>query len=282
MVRRGIIAFASSIIVAGCASTGSTVNYQIDGQLVAVSEITGAVKCALALALEAERDSGYPRLAGNMAVIKYKFQVVDTTKQEVSVGARAVEPFVFAFGAGTGSVLPDFLARVEETNTVITTINSRVGLAYESTRICRSVPERVRSGLSFERWLAGVISQLDVHAGASPYGIVDNVEFEAKFGVARTGGTGAGFEFVMLGGKVDATATRNDVQELKITIQAPTATASYPEVIVNGLRKGRPVRARPGPPVRPGPLPTPSPGTPRCQSNQGIGCLGVPPSMSVR
>jgi hypothetical protein len=275
---------SSTALLGGCVSGSETTAYQVDNQLVAISEITGAIKCALALSLQSERISGYPRLEGNVASIEYVFQVADTSTLGLNVNAEKAGPFVFAFSGGTGSILPKLGASVTKTNTVTTTIDATIGLHYRDTTVCNAIPARIRAGLGFEKWLSRSIEQLNVQARYSPYGVVNSLQLKTNFGVVKTANGGGSFDFVFLGGDASATQSRNDVQTIQMTLQPPSDKAKYPTVVVDGVTYGPPGSKKEG---RKTGEPSKSknvekPPTvmfklPKCSTPHGLGCFDVPP-----
>ncbi|MDX8522075.1 trypco2 family protein [Mesorhizobium dulcispinae] len=305
MVKKGIALASCAVLLGGCVSGAQTTTYQVDKQLVAISDITGAVKCALALSLQHEKASGYPRLEGNVAAIEYIFQVVDTSSIGGNLSAEKAGPFVFAFSGGAGSILPKVGASLARTNTITTTIDGTLGLHYKDTAVCDAVPARVRAGLGFEKWLSRSIEQLNVQARYSPYGVVESLQLKANFGVVKSGNAGATFDFVFLGGDVSAMQSRNDVQTIQITLQPPSDKVKYPTVEVDGVTYGPPggspkvKRSKPKPASASAVLPALPKGkedksvTPKnaeakkaeapaqksdgtCRTKRGLGCLDVP------
>jgi hypothetical protein len=200
-------------------------------RLVAVQGIVGSIKCAFAQALAKERSdqSGFQRLEGRVVSLDLGLKIVDTTATGGSAGAKAAGPFVFAVGGGTGSILPSLSGGITRTNTIATTIKVRLGLRGTDHAVCKKLQQLQTIDYGFSLWLAGVIEGLDEYAGYRPAGLVDSITYEGSFQVVQKIDGGAKFDIVFVGGDLQASSERNDLQTIKFTIQSPSKDVPFPE-----------------------------------------------------
>ncbi len=222
-----VAALAVSLTTCGHAPT------RMDSELVHVSDILGALKCAFATALVKENQSGnIPSLAEQVAYGTLTLNVVYKRSAEFGIKGKAVEggPFVFSYLGGTGSILPSFSASSEETNTIKTDINFRYYLSATDSEVCGNVDAKTQARYGFTEWLASIISGLDKNAYQYPLGSTDSVVYDAQFGVLKKGKAGVDFDVVFLSGNLGRASERNDVQSIKFTIATPTTEQPAPNI----------------------------------------------------
>ena len=226
-MRRGVLAIML-VVLPACATRQQSQELHVK-QLIAVSDIVGSIKCAFALALDAERPEGaIKRLNGRVVDLQFIFQYVNTSNTKLDASAQKSGPFVFALSGGIGSVLPFFSGSDERSNTIITTVKARLGLEDYETNICEKVSSGVRQSYGFEHWLSTVIGGLDRNALEAPFGAVDSIVYDGSFGIVRKVGTGADFDVVFFKGRFGSELTRNDVQQIKMTVVPPRKDLALP------------------------------------------------------
>jgi hypothetical protein len=229
----GITLGASSL--AGCAH--QAVPRHTD-QLVAVPVVIGALKCAFAEALVRETETGQiQRLRGRVASGVLTLKIVDENKVGAGVEGQSAGPFILSFQGATGSILPSLSGSVTRTDTISTDIYFRYLLDGHDTRACDIIPKEQRDEYGFSRWLAKLVTGLDVHARVSPPGQVDKISYSSDFAVVRSGQSDVDFNIVFLSASASAAWTRNDVQSLKFTI-APKSKENPPPVPGGGSGVG--------------------------------------------
>jgi len=222
-----VAALAASLTACGHAPT------RMDSELVRVSSILGALKCAFATALVKENESGnVPSLAEQIAYGTLTLNVVYKRSADFGIKGKAVEggPFVFSYLGQAGSILPRFSASSEETNTIKTEINFRYYLSATDNEVCGNVDAKTQARYGFTEWLASIMSGLDKNAYQYPLGVADSVVYDAQFGVLKKNQTGVDFDVVFLAGNVDAASERNDIQSIKFTIASPSDEQRAPNI----------------------------------------------------
>jgi len=220
-------ALSASLAACGHAPT------RMDNELVRVSAILGALKCAFATALVKENRSGnVPSLAEQIAYGTLTLNMVYKRSADFGIKGKAVEngPFVFSYLGQTGSVLPSFSDSSEETNTIKTEINFRYYLAATDSDVCTDVDAKTQARYGFTEWLASVMSGLDKNAYQYPLGTADSVVYDAQFGVLKKDAAGVDFDVVFLSGDAGGDNERNDVQSIKFTIASPTNEQRAPNI----------------------------------------------------
>ena len=228
-MQKQIVGAILAVGLSGCGHAPT----RMDSELVQVSQILGALKCAFATALMKENETGnIPSLAGQVAYGTLSLNVVYKRSADFGIKGKAVAggPFVFSYLGQTGSILPSFSHSSQETNTIKTDINFRYYLAASDNDACGNVDARTQARYGFTEWLASIVSGLDKNAYEYPLGLTDSVIYDAQFGVVKTDKLGVDFDIVFLSGNAGQTTERNDVQSIKFTIAGPTAEQPVPNI----------------------------------------------------
>ncbi len=228
-MHKQLIVTALAVSVTSCGHAPT----RMDSELVRVSAILGALKCAFATALVKENQNGnVPSLAEQIAYGTLTLNVVYKRSADFGIKGKAVEggPFVFSYLGQTGSILPSFSASSEETNTIKTEINFRYYLSATDSDVCGNVDAKTQARYGFTEWLASIMSGLDKNAYEYPLGLTDSVVYDGQFGVLNKSKTGIDFDVVFLSGNVAGASERNDVQSIKFTIASPTAEQPKPNI----------------------------------------------------
>ena len=190
-----VTALPLSLAACGHATT------RMDSELIRVSAILGALKCAFATALVKENESGnVPSLAEQIAYGTLTLNMVYKRSADFGIKGKAIEggPFVFSYLGQTASILPRFSTSSEETNTIKTEINFRYYLAAMDKEVCGTVDAKTQARYGFTEWLATVMSGLDKNAYQYPLGMTDSVVYDSQFGVVKKDAGGVDFDVVFL------------------------------------------------------------------------------------
>lgn len=240
MWQANVAVVSSALMLSGCVTSEKTAATYNSDNLVAVSDITGAIKCAFATALNEEVDSGYSRLEGRVVKLELSLKIVDESVVGASAKAKAAEPFVFAASGGVGSILPHFGGSVNRTNTIETIIRSRIGLRQTDSEICKAYRSESRIHYGFDEWLATLVTGLNRYGRFAPAGIVDSVTYDGSFQVVRKRSGGVDFDIVFVAGDVSGNHDRSDVQHINMVIQAETDQVPFPrEAYLDGKSTSR-------------------------------------------
>jgi len=183
--------------------------------LVPIAPITASLKCAFATALLAEREPGHiERLSGRVVAGTLELQVVDDRQFGVSI--KDGGPFILALTTPI-SISPTFSSSYHAVNTITTKINFRLLLKADNLNACR-LPGAGADAFGFSNWLAGVIAGLDFNPRTQPTGVVESIDYEGDFAVTRGGSGGLDLNILTISPSLTASASRNDVQNIKFTI----------------------------------------------------------------
>lgn len=196
----------------GCASNGLEVDGS-DVPVIPVEKLVAKLKCGLSRALEAD-SHGYAGLHHAVAKVHLAVNIVSGHSVDGSMETTAGIP---VFGS-SATILPSFSFSSSQTRTINSFIDFDVLLERGDARECG--PPSGDGDAGFELWLAQIVAGFNATSHAYPKAVLNSYDYESDFTV-KSGGKG-GLEVVVspVKASTSASASRQDVQHMKITIDA--------------------------------------------------------------
>lgn len=211
-MRELAIVLAMTTALAGCAADGLSVEAG-DVPVVPVDTVVEKLKCGLSRALEADTH-GYAGLRHSTAKVHLAVNVVRGRKFDASASTTAGIP---VFGSA-GTILPSLSFSSASTRTINSFIDFDVVLNRGDVSRCGAVNAPGDAG--FETWMSEIVGALNRMSHADPKAIMQGYEYQSDFTLVRSGGGSLGVTIAPVKVTSSASASRSDIQNLKITIAA--------------------------------------------------------------
>ncbi|MGR9319829.1 hypothetical protein ACU8LZ_25725 (plasmid) [Rhizobium leguminosarum] len=178
--------------------------------VVPIDLVINSLKCGLATAIAEDRlnRSG---LQGSKANVTLKANLVryQGASGDVEVGIPV----------STGSVTPKLSGGVDNTLTRNSTLDYIIDLNSSDVSICQQTGSAPRDS-GFSAWIKQVIIGINNSVAGTPRASMVKYVYESDFVLKRTGTGGATINIVPVKASLSATASRSDIQNIKIELGA--------------------------------------------------------------
>lgn len=182
--------------------------------VVPVDLVINSLKCGLATAIKEDRlnRSGLP---GSKAAVTLKANVVRYrgASGEVEVGIPV----------STGSVTPKLSGGMDNTLTRNSTLEYIIDLSSSDVSICKQTGPASRDS-GFSAWIKQVVIGINNSVAGAPRASMVKYVYESDFVLKRTGTGGATVSIIPVKASLSATASRSDIQNIKIEMGAVRRT----------------------------------------------------------
>jgi hypothetical protein len=190
-----------------------------DAATIPVAWLINGLKCELSGFYVEHASYGIPALqidARKLTSIDLTLKVVNTRDAGLSGKSAAVLPF-----AG-GTLVPSLNLGVKSTETITTTASFTMQQLATQQLDCTGL-KLAANNLGLRKWLTDYFREQTQIVRGEPGVALSTVVLDTSFGVALSGGAKADLLFFPVSATASASATRDDIQSIKITFRGPYA-----------------------------------------------------------